>query len=42
MVWRQGSGLFSKAGEVVLQRTPSREDDELELDEKWIKENRCK
>ena len=26
--------------EVAQQRTQSREDDELELDEKWIKENR--
>ena len=31
---------YYKAIEVVLQRTQSREDDELELDEKWIKENR--
>ena len=31
---------YYKAIEVVLQRTQSREDDELVLDEKWIKENR--
>jgi site-specific recombinase XerD len=31
---------YYKAIEVVLQRTQSREDGELELDEKWIKENR--
>jgi site-specific recombinase XerD len=31
---------YYKAIEIVLQRTQSREDDELELDEKWIKENR--
>jgi hypothetical protein len=30
---------YYKAIEVVLQRTQSREDDEFELDEKWIKEN---
>jgi site-specific recombinase XerD len=31
---------YYKAIEVVMQRTQSREDDEFELDEKWIKENR--
>jgi site-specific recombinase XerD len=30
---------YYKAIEVVMQRTQSREDDEFELDEKWIKEN---
>jgi site-specific recombinase XerC len=31
---------YYKAIEVVLQRTQSGGEDELELDEKWIKENR--
>ena len=37
-----GSNEFdpARAFEVVLQWTQSREDDELELDEKWIREKR--
>ena len=38
-IWGQIFTLY-KALEVVLQSTQSREDDELELDENWIREKR--